>query len=90
KASRNRRRFIDYVEEGISQLANYREYFKYPRNAALAKQKYGIEVNDPMLILVVGSWENVDVDEVNQACRKYRNVGVIDYDTVCQMFIGTN
>lgn len=89
KAGRNRRRFIDYVEEGISQLANYREYFKYPRNAALAKQKYGIEVNDPMLILVVGSWENVDVDEVNQACRKYRNVDVIDYDTVCQMFIGT-
>lgn len=88
KASRNRRRFIDYVEEGISQLANYREYFKYPENAALAKRKYGIEVNDPKLVLIVGSWENVDADEVNQACRKYKNVSVVDYDTLCHMFLG--
>lgn len=88
KASRSRRRFIDYVEEGISQLANYREYFEFTRNAEHAKNKYGIEVKDPLLVLVVGSWENVDVDEVNQACRKYHNVQVIDYDTVCQMFIG--
>jgi len=90
KARRSRRRFIDYVEEGISQLANYREYFKYPRNAEQAKKIYGIEVSDPRLVLVVGSWENVDVDEVNQACRKYHNVDVIDYDTVCQMFIGAS
>lgn len=90
KASRKRRRFIDYVEEGISQLANYREYFEYPKNVALAKQKYGIEVKDPRLVLVVGSWENVDIDKVNQACRKYQNVDVIDYDTVCQMFIGAS
>lgn len=90
KASRSRRRFIDYVEEGISQLANYREYFEYPRNAESAKAKYGIEVRDPRLVLVVGSWENIDVDEVNQACRKYHNVHVIDYDTVCQMFIGAS
>jgi hypothetical protein len=27
KGSRRRRRFIDYVEEGVAQLANYREYF---------------------------------------------------------------
>lgn len=88
KAGRSRRRFIDYVEEGISQLANYREYFEYPRNAEYAKDKYGIEVKDPRLVLVVGNWENVDIDEVNQACRKYHNVQVIDYDTLCQMFIG--
>lgn len=89
KASRSRRRFIDYVGEGISQLANYREYFSYPKNAALAKEKYGVEVKDPKLVLVVGSWENVDPVEVEQACRQYGDlVQVIDYDTICQMFIG--
>ncbi|HDS1709451.1 Shedu anti-phage system protein SduA domain-containing protein [Pseudomonas putida] len=89
KAARKRRRFIDYVEEGISQLANYREYFSYPKNAALAMEKYGVKVKDPKLVLVVGSWENVDPVEVEQACRKYGgDVQVIDYDTVCQMFIG--
>ncbi len=90
KATRSRRRFIDYVEEGISQLANYREYFTYQKNADFAKNKYGIEVKDPNLFLVVGSWENVQFDEVNQACRKYNNVQIIDYDTMCQMFIGTS
>lgn len=88
KAERKRRRFIDYVEDGISQLANYREYFEYPENARYAKEKYGIVVNEPRLVLVVGSWENVNLDEVNQACRKYKDIDVIDYDTVCQMFIG--
>lgn len=89
KATRKRRRFIDYVEEGIAQLANYREYFSYPKNAALALAKYGVMVKDPKLVLVVGSWENVDTVEVDQACRKYgRQVQVIDYDTVCHMFIG--
>lgn len=89
KAARKRRRFIDYVEEGISQLANYREYFSYPKNAALAMEKYGVQVNDPKLVLVVGSWENVDPVEVEQACRKYGGrIKVVDYDTVCQMFIG--
>lgn len=89
KSSRSRRRFIDYVEEGISQLANYREYFDYPKNSALAKEKYGVEVKDPKLVLVIGSWENVDPVEVEQACRKYGElIQVIDYDTICQMFIG--
>ncbi|SDR36997.1 protein of unknown function [Pseudomonas grimontii] len=87
KASRSRRRFIDYVAEGMAQLANYREYFKYPKNAGLAKKKYGIEVNNPRLILVVGSWDNLDADEVNQACRQYTGIDVIDYDTLSQLYI---
>lgn len=88
KASRSRRRFIDYVEEGISQLANYREYFEYPKNSRHAKEKYDIEVNNPKLVLVVGNFENVQIDEITQACRKYKDVQVIDYDTLCHMFIG--
>ena len=39
KGKRKRRRFIDYVEEGIAQLANYQEYFNYPLNAQHAKEK---------------------------------------------------
>lgn len=87
KADRNRRRFIDAVCEGVAQLANYREYFQYEKNAEYAKEKYGIAVNCPRLVLVVGNYENVDVDEVKQACRQYNDVQIIDYDTVCQIFI---
>jgi len=70
KGERRRRRFIDYVEEGVSQLANYREYFRYKQNASHAKEKYGIEVKDPNLVLVVGSYENSYPDQIIQACRK--------------------
>jgi len=87
KGGRKRRRFIDYVEEGVAQLANYREYFSYEKNAALAKEKYGVEVRAPNLVLVVGNWENSQLDEVHQACRRYPDVKIIDYDTLCHMFL---
>ncbi|MDT3419638.1 hypothetical protein QF008_001369 [Pseudomonas protegens] len=87
KAERKRRRFIDYVAEGIAQLANYREYFQYPKNAALAKEKYGIKIKNPRLILVVGSWDNFNEQEVAQACRQYKDLEVIDYDTITQLYM---
>ncbi|PVZ59278.1 hypothetical protein C9422_10060 [Pseudomonas sp. B1(2018)] len=88
KGGRKRRRFIDYVEEGVAQLANYREYFTYPENAKFAREKYQIEVNAPNLVLVVGNWDNSDSDEVFQACRRYPDVKIIDYDTLCHLFLG--
>ena len=88
KGGRKRRRFIDYVEEGVAQLVNYKEYFDYPKNADYAKNKYGIEINEPKLVLVVGNWENSLPEEVNQARRRYPYIEVIDYDTFCHMFIG--
>jgi hypothetical protein len=90
KGGRKRRRFIDYVEEGVAQLANYEEYFTYTKNADHAKEKYGIEVEKPKLVLVVGSWENSSPEEVNQARRRYAGIEIIDYDTFCHLFIGAS
>lgn len=90
KGGRKRRRFIDYVEEGVAQLVNYEEYFSYPKNAEHAKEKYGIEVKDPKLVLVVGSWENSSSEEVQQARRRFLNIEIIDYDTLCHLFIGAS
>ena len=44
KGPRSRRRFIDYVEEGIAQLANYREYFTFAKNVEYTREKYGVTV----------------------------------------------
>ncbi|WP_367103716.1 Shedu anti-phage system protein SduA domain-containing protein [uncultured Psychrobacter sp.] len=88
KGGRKRRRFIDYVEEGVAQLVNYEEYFTYLKNAVHAKEKYGIEIKNPKLVLVVGSWENSSPEEVVQARRRYTGVEIIDYDTFCHLFIG--
>ncbi len=89
KDGRNRRRFIDYVDEGVAQLANYREYFKYKKNQDHAREKFGIHVSHPKLVLVVGSWENFDPDEVSQASRPLdKSIEFIDYDTFAQLILG--
>jgi len=88
KGQRKRRRFIDYVEEGVAQLANYREYFEYPKNKVYAKIKYGIEVQNPKLVLIVGNWENTNLKEIEEACRRYREINIIDYDTFTHLFMG--
>lgn len=90
KGGRKRRRFIDYVEEGVAQLVNYEEYFSYPANAEHAKEKYNIKINKPKLVLVVGSWDNSSSEEVSQALRRYQHIEIIDYDTFCHLFIGAS
>lgn len=90
KGERRRRRFIDYVEEGIAQLANYREYFEYSANAEHAFEKYGMKVTSPDLVLVVGNWDNTSPHEVLEASRRYPEIRIIDYDTLCHLFLSSD
>ncbi|WP_131780281.1 Shedu anti-phage system protein SduA domain-containing protein [Legionella bozemanae] len=77
------RRFITYVEDGIAQLANYREYFLNDNNLKYLKEHFNIEFNQPNYILVVGHNENVNEEEVKQAARKNRDeIIIVDYDTI--------
>lgn len=79
----SRRRFIDEVGEGIAQLANYEDYFQFESNAAFAKEKYGVEVESPELILIVGNYENANREEVQEASRSMKpNYTVLDYDSL--------
>jgi hypothetical protein len=89
KGGHARRRFIDYVYEGLAQLANYAEYFSFPANHAFAQQKYGVRVSEPRLVLVVGSTENCDSSEVRQALRAHPNAEIIDYDTLLGAYIAS-
>lgn len=82
------RAFIQYVEKGLGQLANYEEYFKSAANQKDAYKRYGIRVNNPNLVLVVGSFNNVNKEEIEQASRKLRsNFSIIDYETLIQLFL---
>jgi hypothetical protein len=90
KSDHRRRRFTDDVNEGVAQLANYREYFSFQKNRAYAESKYGIKVSEPKLILIVGSYENVIQNEVNEASRTLPlNCMVIDYDTLNLMYLSS-
>lgn len=89
KAKRCRRRFIDYVQDGAAQLANYREYFSYKKNSDYAKEKFGVQLDNPNLILVVGNYDNIDKIAVQEACRQLSNITIIDYDTLIQFFLSS-
>ena len=90
KGKRARRRFLDYVTEGVAQLANYAEYFEFSKNKDHAFEKYQIIVNEPRLILVVGNSENVQRKQIDEACRMLKNFELIDYDTVLHLYLNSN
>jgi len=88
KGQQSRRRFIDYIQEGVAQLANYEHYFGFQANSAYARKRYGVLVAIPRLILVVGNYENVDISEVREAARMLKpNYAIIDYDTLNASFL---
>lgn len=87
KGRHKRRRFIDYVQEGVAQLCNYQDYFRYPRNVEAARNLRGITLHAPRLILVVGSYENASGIDIREALRAApENVDIIDYDTLVALF----
>ena len=85
--SRNRRRFVYSVEDGIAQLAHYREFLAIPTHAALAQQKYGATFSNPRYVLVVGNYENVNEVEIADARRRFPDLELIDYDSLLQLYL---
>ena len=83
----SRRKFNDYVYDGVAQLNTYREYFTYAENARHAFEVHGVKVSDPKLILVVGSWDNACPIDIEQACLNHPEITIIDYDTFCHLYI---
>ncbi|EPN4480375.1 Shedu anti-phage system protein SduA domain-containing protein [Klebsiella aerogenes] len=88
KGERRRRRFVDDVNEGLAQLDNYEEYFKFTQNAQHALDRFNVEVHMPRKILIIGNIENAKQDEVEQALRGRANTLVVDYDSLVSSYIG--
>jgi hypothetical protein len=85
---RNRRRFIHPIEDGVAQLAHYREFLSIPEHAQLAREKYGVEFSEPHYGLVVGNFENVNEEQMAEAARRLGEFELIDYDTLLQLYVG--
>ena len=84
---KRRRSFTAPVPDGSAQLAHYGEYFQSPENRAFAKAKYGIEVSDPRKLLVIGSQENVDPTEFEEAARSIPSFEIVDYDSILRLYL---
>src|SRR5207248_228168 len=87
KRERRRRGFIDAVDEGISQLFNYQDYFSFPANREVARSLLGQSPSTPELVLVVGNSENVNGTEVREAQRSRRPFVLIDYDSLIGLYM---
>lgn len=84
----NRRRLSQKPYEGVSQLAHYLDYFKFPKNSAYALKKYGIKIMNPNLWLIIGNYENYNLEAVGQALRSNQpNINIVDYDNLINTFI---
>lgn len=91
-ASKNRHRPIDAINEGIAQLQRYKaDYFSVPEHLAYVEDTYGLAMSDdPRLVLVVGSSENVEKEQLDLAMEQYSGrFEIIDYDTVRAMYLYT-
>jgi hypothetical protein len=85
-----RRRFVYTVGDGIAQLHNYHEYFDYESNRDIAALTLGEKIKDPRLMLIVGTTENVDLTEVEEAKRALKTIDIVDYDTLIHLSLANN
>lgn len=84
---RNRRRFVTTIEDGIAQLAHYRDFLSIPEHATLAKEKYGVTFDRPRFVLVVGNYENANAERIADARRRFPDLELIDYDSLLQLYL---
>ncbi|WP_185976278.1 Shedu anti-phage system protein SduA domain-containing protein [Mycolicibacterium sp. 018/SC-01/001] len=86
-SSSRRRRFVYTIEDGIAQLAHYKEFLDNPQNARHAEEKYGVRFNEPRYTLIVGNYENIDSEKVRQAQLRLGNFEIVDYDSLLQLYL---
>lgn len=85
-----RRRFASAVTDGIAQLFNYLDYLQRDAHQRLLRDRYGVSVSEPRLILLVGSAENYDTQEVAEAQRMHKKFELLDYDTIRALYLAAS
>ena len=93
KGQRIRIRFVDYVNELISQLEGYKSYLRYEKNIQFIKNKYKVDVDlDNMrLIGIVGNQNNFDTSQVASALNPYKDyIKIISYYDLANMILRHN
>ena len=84
---RQRRRLIATIENGIAQLAHYRDFLSHPENLRFAFDKYGVEFDNPTYGIIAGNDENFDSIAVKEALRRFPEFTLLDYDSVVQLYL---
>ncbi len=93
KGQQIRIRFVDYVNELISQLEEYKSYFKHEKNIQYIKNKYGLDVDleNMRLIGIVGNQNNFDTSHIASALNPYKDyIKIISYYDLANMVLEHN
>ena len=79
-------RFNSYVSELIAQLNGYERYFNSEANREWAINQYRVRVKKPLLIGVVGNYDNFIRENVDLALEQYKdNIAVLSYQDVTDL-----
>jgi hypothetical protein len=84
---RRRRRFVQSIEDGIAQLAHYREFFEIAEHQEKVFEKYGVRFKEPVYGLIVGNYENINQAKIQEASRRLEKFEIIDYDLLLQLYL---
>ncbi|AKP51539.1 Shedu anti-phage system protein SduA domain-containing protein [Cyclobacterium amurskyense] len=64
----------------ISQTRNYKTYFEDPNNRKWMLEKYGVKVQKPKRILVIGRRWDFATDEWREIISDYRDIDIMTFD----------
>lgn len=71
------------VIEALVQLKSYREYFELSENRQAIKDKYGIDVFRPKMIVVIGrDYDDLSLDEIIALNTIYPEVEILTYNEI--------
>ncbi|TWD79594.1 hypothetical protein FB561_0656 [Kribbella amoyensis] len=82
---KHRRSVTRPVHDGAGRLAEYEEYFKVAENRAFVQTKYGVDVQDPRKLLIVGTQDIVTAEDLTQVAPT--GAEILDYDTVLRLHL---
>src|SRR3954447_8766110 len=70
-----------------STTGELQDYFRREPHRELLRARYDASISDPRSILIVGSAENYNDQEVREAQRMLRPVEIVDFDTLRALYL---
>jgi len=77
--------FKSDVNDLISQLETYAEYFDSVENCIWAEKNYGIRIKNIKIIGVIGNYDSIDLDILERLKKRSPNLQLIDYNSLANM-----
>ncbi|UQO32620.1 hypothetical protein [Burkholderia cepacia] len=77
--AKNRRRFASWLGAHLAQANAYRRHFLDARHRMDMKKKYGIEIEIPMITIIIGRRSDITA-EVRMLLTDYPGINIMSYD----------